>query len=428
MKEKIAIGTIRKGSEIGHKDALHSYILVECEVCKVRHWVYYYKKLGGSKYTRCHHCSKYSAPNPCPNPKLGDICMGKDIGKSKSTTYIWDACEICHKERWVIYRDGKPMQSRCIHCGKHTELNPCTNPQFGDIRRGKDIGFNSKGRWKWTPCINCGTGFWLSLKKCVKHSGKCVSCLYPKDINPCPNPKIGDIRRGRDLGFEGTKNQKYIWHACIGCGKARWVQVRSGIVIDDKCGSCACKRPPNPCKNPQEGDIRYGRDLGRSPTGKYIYSKCSICNTGDWRRVGKDGSISKRCTICALSKRYIVGGYVRVSISKSSPYYQMADKDGLVIEHRLVMAKHLGRCLQSNELVHHKDGNKLNNDIGNLEITSKGKHIVDHSKGYRDGYAKGLIDGRDKQVAELKDTIDNQTKLIKLLQWQITNIHSINNI
>ena len=35
------------------------------------------------------------------------------------------------------------------------------------------------------------------------------------------------------------------------------------------------------------------------------------------------------------------------------------------------------------------------------ELTTIGSHIREHSKGYRDGFAKGLIDGRGKIVKEI---------------------------
>jgi hypothetical protein len=49
-----------------------------------------------------------------------------------------------------------------------------------------------------------------------------------------------------------------------------------------------------------------------------------------------------------------------------------------VYHHRYVMEQHLGRELRSDEIVHHKDGDKLNNDISNLEIMTRAEHARHH--------------------------------------------------
>lgn len=49
---------------------------------------------------------------------------------------------------------------------------------------------------------------------------------------------------------------------------------------------------------------------------------------------------------------------------------------GYVLEHRLVMEAHLGRYLEPHEVVHHKDGNRQNNALENLEVfDSNAEHL-----------------------------------------------------
>jgi hypothetical protein len=67
-------------------------------------------------------------------------------------------------------------------------------------------------------------------------------------------------------------------------------------------------------------------------------------------------------------------GYVYVT----APGHPYADKDGYVLEHRLVMEQKLGRYLTSDELVHHENEIKTDNRPENLELTSRSAHMSHH--------------------------------------------------
>ena len=47
---------------------------------------------------------------------------------------------------------------------------------------------------------------------------------------------------------------------------------------------------------------------------------------------------------------------------------------GYIREHRLALEKRIGRYLVKGEVVHHKDGDTLNNDLNNLVLLTKKEH------------------------------------------------------
>lgn len=179
-------------------------------------------------------------------------------------------------------------------------------------------------------------------------------------------PILGEIRIAQD----GC--HKEIWSACVDCGKQRWVGVRRGVARSSRCVSCAAKRSMN------------NAWFGRGP------------KHASWKG----------------GRRVNNRGYILVWVDSDEALAGMKDKNGHVLEHRLVMAKHLGRCLLPWEFVHHKNGDKQDNRLENLELTTNGSHMIEHHAGYKAGYAAGLRDGRDKQIQELK-------KEIRLLMWEL---------
>lgn len=128
-------------------------------------------------------------------------------------------------------------------------------------------------------------------------------------------PYIGETKRN-------SKHQLYIWASCERCRRERWVLAFQGM-----------------------------------PRSRYCRCISSISRLG----TGKNGKYKQR-------------GYVILKLEKGDFFSSMMNSNGYVREHRLVMAKHLGRCLHQWEIVHHKNGIKDDNRIENLELNTLDGH------------------------------------------------------
>jgi len=68
------------------------------------------------------------------------------------------------------------------------------------------------------------------------------------------------------------------------------------------------------------------------------------------------------------------GGY----LIEYAPWHPNCKPNGYVYQHRLIMERKIGRLLKSEECIHHISGDKQDNKIENLELTTKRDHFITH--------------------------------------------------
>ncbi|MDO9580388.1 MAG: HNH endonuclease [Bacteroidales bacterium] len=185
-------------------------------------------------------------------------------------------------------------------------------------------------------------------------------------------PTVGEIKKGTDIGK--TYRGKLVWQACIDCGKERWIQIR-----------------------------------------KEQYPRCRSCSR---KALGLRGIKSARWT----GRNYkTTNGYICIKLLPGDFFYAMTHNNA-ILEHRLIMAKYLNRCLLSWEIVHHKNGIKDDNRLENLELfPAPYQHNIISKMGRQ---IKSLERGLEK--AEIKNA--DQDREIRLLKWQLRELHNVKDI
>ena len=98
--------------------------------------------------------------------------------------------------------------------------------------------------------------------------------------------------------------------------------------------------------------------------------------------------------------------------------YRKARFDGFPKDvHRHLMEEKLGRKLNKSEVVHHKDGNCLNNDINNLELLTRSEHarLHEHAGDYNarhSGEARAKL--RKSMANYWKDHVNTRSKKVAM--------------
>ena len=106
-----------------------------------------------------------------------------------------------------------------------------------------------------------------------------------------------------------------------------------------------------------------------------------------------------------------MGKYIRITVTPDDFFYPMATCSNTILEHRLVMAKHLGRNLHCWEIVHHKNGVRDDNRIGNLQLVTEGQH--------------NQVTIMQRRITKLEEKLASQVNSIRLLQWQIKELNKV---
>ena len=75
------------------------------------------------------------------------------------------------------------------------------------------------------------------------------------------------------------------------------------------------------------------------------------------------------------------GGYM---YAHTKPLHPKANGKGLYPSHRIIMENYLKRYLDENEVVHHVNGNKIDNTLSNLKVLENDQHTAMHRKDKRE--------------------------------------------
>jgi len=183
---------------------------------------------------------------------------------------------------------------------------------------------------------------------------------------------------------------------------------------------------------PQLGDIVSAKELGKAKYAKFIWYQCPQCKQCRWLRVScmKNPRFTGLCKVCnsknqlppeALSKGPThaswKGGrfprsrklhdYIYVWLPPDDFFFPMTfgknGYGGYIYEHRLVMAKHLNRCLLPWEIVHHKNDIKDDNRLENLTLyKGRARHIATTRLGREIKRQQKVIEHLQNRVLQLE--------------------------
>lgn len=338
--------------------------------------------------------------------------------KRKGRRHVWVRCGGCGWERIVDARNvsNKTFTGLCPDCG-HTTRRRRTDETLstGSVVLWSNR-FRKRGCW-YVPVI-CGDCGEKRTIRASSASGKDFTGLCRRCSDTTPNPAIDEtLPTGSVIlwskGCETWKSRSCVWVRCK-CGEERMVSTqyarckdftglcqRCGIIANRKCTRTGAEVLPT-------GSIIYwDNETHNKYKQRAILVRCGGPFCGGYARYILLSEINRKgftglCNKCRAGRkggRITKDGYILVRIPPDHPFSCMANKNGYVYEHRLIMAEKLGRPLTSDEIVNHRNRIKDDNRLENLELCTRIKQWerTGHHAGYHpvkivtDPDAKGLI-------------------------------------
>ena len=191
---------------------------------------------------------------------------------------------------------------------------------------------------------------------------KIISEIYRKNGSRFAKVQCGNCNSISDRVIKGSKNNyKPRSNFCTKCKGKNTVEERKCLV----------------CENifkPRNYQIKQNQ-------GKFCSQKCSLMNlhslerSQEWKdNISKSNKGHKNAP-SGIKHPFYKGGL----IDRNGGYrFVLVKNQEYKAEHRLVMEEFLGRELSSDEIVHHKNHDKKDNRIENLEIMTRSEHMIEH--------------------------------------------------
>lgn len=186
----------------------------------------------------------------------------------------------------------------------------------------------------------------------------CDRTIYSRDL--CEKHYRRVLRNGDPLALRRTPGQKTcVVHGCRRPAAARGLchghyqrLIRGSELTDNE-----------PLTRKKQEPICSVQTCGRPSSAK------GLCKT-HLTRLQKFGDVQSGKPIRTRGRDgHIKHGYRVVPVP--SDYRHLVNGQTMVAEHRLLVAIHLRRPLHDDESVHHKNGNRLDNRLTNLELWSR---------------------------------------------------------